>query len=110
MQFRRTLFALALLGTVGAARAASTLYAATSIGPFKSTDSGLTWKQTLVTTTDPVLQGLPIMYAIAVDPQTPSTVYAMARFNSPSGIQTAFVKSTDSGATWSVVSKPTFSF
>jgi len=54
MQPRRTLFAMALLamallGTVGAARAASTLYAATSIGPFKSTDSGLTWKQTLVT-------------------------------------------------------------
>ncbi len=110
MQFPRTLLALALLAMGGAARAASTLYAATSIGPFKSTDGGLTWKQTLVTTTDPLLQGLPIMYAIAVDPQTPSTVYAMARFNSASGIRLAFVKSSDSAATWSVVSKPTFSY
>src|SRR5579863_1044976 len=110
MQSWWTLFAMALLGMGGSARAASTLYAATNLGPFKSTDSGLTWTQSLVTTTDPLLQGIPIMYTIAVDPQTPSTVYAMARFNSPSGIQTALVKSTDSGVTWSVVSKPPFSF
>ena len=63
MQPRRTLFAMALLAvallaTVGAARAASTLYAATKIGPFKSTDSGVTWKQLIVTTNDPSLPGL----------------------------------------------------
>ena len=45
---------------------------------------------------------------MAVDPQTPSTVYAIGRFTSASGSPLAFLKSTDSGATWSVVSKPAF--
>jgi uncharacterized protein (TIGR03437 family) len=47
---------------------------------------------------------------MAVDPQTPSTVYAFGRFTSVSGQPLAFLKSTDSGATWSVVSKPSFSY
>ncbi len=47
---------------------------------------------------------------MAVDPQAPSTVYAIGRFDSPSGFPLAFLKSTDSGANWSVVSKPTFSY
>jgi hypothetical protein len=45
---------LALAGTAGAA---STLYAATSLGPFKSTDSGVTWNQLIVTTNDSSLPG-----------------------------------------------------
>jgi uncharacterized protein (TIGR03437 family) len=115
MQFRWTLFgtallAMALLGTVGAARAASTLYASTKQGPFKSTDSGGTWQQLIVTTNDPSLPGEPSTLVMAVDPQTPSTVYAFARFTSVNGQPLAFLKSTDSGATWSVVLKPTFSY
>ena len=98
---------LALAGTAGAA---STLYAATSLGPFKSTDSGVTWNQLIVTTNDSSLPGQPKIFAIVVDPRTPSTVYAMGRFTSPSGFPLAFLKSTDSGANWSVVSKPTFSY
>ncbi len=47
---------------------------------------------------------------MVVDPQTPATVYAIGRFDSPSGFPLAFLKSTDSGANWSVVSKPTFSY
>src|SRR5580704_14276662 len=100
MHPRWTLFALALLGTVGAARAASTLYAATKQGPFKSTDSGVTWKQLIVTTNDSSLPGEPSTLVMAVDPQTPSTVYAFGRFTSVSGQPLAFLKSTDSGATW----------
>ena len=92
------------------ARAASTLYAATSLGPFKSTDSGVTWKQSTVTSNDSSLPGVPKILTMVVDPQTPSTVYAMARFTSPSGFPLAFLKSTDSGSNWSVVSKPAISF
>ncbi|HLJ13610.1 MAG TPA: IPT/TIG domain-containing protein, partial [Bryobacteraceae bacterium] len=59
---------------------------------------------------DSSLPGVPKIFAIVVDPQTPSTAYAIGRFDSPSGFPLAFLKSTDSGANWSVVSKPTFSY
>ena len=63
-----------------------------------------------MTSNDSSLPGQPKIFAIVVDPQTPSTVYAIGRFDSPAGFPLAFLKSTDSGATWSVVSKPTFSY
>ena len=44
MKYLRALFLLAM-ALPCPARAASTLYAATSLGPFKSTDSGVTWNQ-----------------------------------------------------------------
>ncbi len=100
------LFAIGLAGPV---RAASTLYAATKAGPFKSTDSGVTWKQLTVTTNDSSLPGEPEILTIVVDPRTPSTVYAFGRFG-PNGQTLAFLKSTDSGANWSVVSKPVFTY
>jgi len=43
---------LLILALAGPARAASTLYAGTKRGPFKSTDSGVTWTQLIVTTND----------------------------------------------------------
>ena len=101
---------MSVLALAGTARAASTLYAATKTGPFKSTDSGVTWKQLIVTSNDSSLPGQPEIFSMVVDPQTPSTVYAIGRFDSPSGFPLAFLKSTDSGANWSVVSKPTFSY
>jgi uncharacterized protein (TIGR03437 family) len=110
MNHLRTLFLLTILALPWPARAASTLYAATGLGPFKSTDSGVTWKQLVVTLNDSSLPGVPKILAMVVDPQTPSTVYAMARFTSPSGLPLALLKTTDSGATWSVVSKPPFSY
>jgi len=110
MKHSWVLFVISVFALAGTARAASTLYAATKTGPFKSTDSGVTWKQLLVTTNDSSLPGVPKIFAIVVDPQTPSTVYAIGRFTSPSGFPLAFLKSTDSGANWSVVSKPTFSY
>ena len=109
MKHLRTLFLLTILGLSWQARAASTLYAATKTGPFKSTDSGVTWKQLIVTSNDSSLPGQPEVFSIVVDPQTTSTVYAFARFG-PNGQTLAFIKSTDSGANWSVVSKPTFSY
>jgi uncharacterized protein (TIGR03437 family) len=90
--------------------AASTIYAGTSLGPFKSTDGGVTWTLLTITTNDPALPGAPKIFTLAVDPLTPSTVYAIGRFDSPAGFPLAFMKSTDSGANWSVVSKPTFSY
>src|SRR4051794_40674208 len=104
------LFAVCVLALTPMAQAASTLYAATALGPFKSTDSGVTWKQLTVISNDPSLPGVPKIFTMLVDPQTPSPVYAMGRFTSPSGQPLAFLKSIDSGTTWSVVSKPTFSY
>jgi uncharacterized protein (TIGR03437 family) len=104
------LFVIGVFALAGTATAASTLYAATKQGPFKSTDSGVTWKQLIVTSNDSSLPGEPNTLVIVVDPQTPSTAYAFARFTSPSGQPLAFLKSTDSGATWSVVSKPAFTY
>jgi uncharacterized protein (TIGR03437 family) len=100
---------MSVLALAGTPAAASTLYAATKTGPFKSTDSGVTWKQLIVTTNDSSLPGQPEIFAIAVNPQNPSNLYAFARFG-PNGQTLAFLKSTDSGANWSVVSKPTFSY
>ena len=109
MKHLRT-FCLLAMALPWPARAASTIYAATSLGPFKSTDGGVTWNQQVVTTNDSALPGVPKILAIVIDPRTPSTVYAMGRFTSPSGFPIAFLKSTDAGANWSVVSKPTFTF
>lgn len=109
MKHLRTLFLLTILGLPWRASAATTLYAATKTGPFKSTDSGVTWKQLIVTSNDSSLPGQPEVFSIVVDPRTPSTLYAFARFG-PNGQTLAFIKSTDAGANWSVVSKPTFSY
>lgn len=109
MRHSRVLFVVGVFAIANTASAASTLYAATKQGPFKSTDSGVTWKQLLVTSNDASLPGEPETLAMVVDPQTPSTVYAFARFG-PSGQTLAFLKSTDAGVNWSVVSKPTFPY
>lgn len=109
MRHSGVLFVISVFVLAGTATAASTLYAATKTGPFKSTDNGVTWKQLIVTSNDSSLPGQPEIFAIAVDPQNPSTVYAFGRFG-PNGQTLAFLKSTDAGANWSVVSKPTFSY
>src|SRR6185437_13617139 len=110
-QLRHSWILLAIFGLAiaGPASAASTLYAATKTGPFKSTDGGATWKQLIVTSNDSSLPGQPEVFSMVVDPQNTSTVYAFARFG-PSGQTLAFIKSLDAGANWSVVSKPTFSY
>jgi uncharacterized protein (TIGR03437 family) len=110
MKHLRTFVLLSILALPWPARAASTIYAGTGLGPFKSTDGGVSWEQLIVTTNDSSLPGLPKIFAMAVDPQAPSTVYAIGRFSSPSGSPLAFLKSIDAGANWSVVSKPTFAY
>jgi hypothetical protein len=60
-------------------------------GVFRSTNSGGSWS--------PVNTGLPetgIYYALAIDPTTPSTLYA--------GGYSGVFRSTDSGGSWSAVS------
>jgi len=90
-----------LLLTLGVnAKAASTLYAGTNLGPYKSADGGVTWKQVLVTFTDSVLQGVPTIRALVVDPKNPSNVYGdwpiQARIGgvqTPTGILLAVITS-----------------
>ncbi len=88
------------------AEPATTLIAGSSVGPYRSTDGGATWKQIFVTNNNPTLQGLPTLDAIVVDPQNPSNLFASANYTGPK----AFLRSGDGGQTWSVVSTPTFGF
>ena len=99
----RSLAFLVLLLTLGArARAATTTYAATTTGPYKSTDGGVTWQSVKVTVSNSLLQGLANVSAIAVDPANPAKVYFLG---SVTGVS-AFFKSTDGGQTWSAVLMP----
>ena len=69
----------------------STLYAATSAGLYKSSDSGATWAQ--------IFPEAKAALQIAIDPRTPSTLYVT--YGDPSYIWPyAFGKSLDGGATW----------
>jgi len=64
----------------------NTIYAISSAkGIFKSTDGGATW--------NPANFGLPPVFALAIDPLNPSTLYA--------GTGYGVSKSTDVGASWS---------
>ena len=76
--------------------APTTLYAATSEGVFKSIDSGGSWT--------PVDTGLKkdSVVALAIDPNTSTTLYAgTSGLSSPR--QGAVFKSTDGGATWTAL-------
>src|SRR5690242_2871392 len=90
---------LLLLGLSAGAEAATTTWAATHVGPFKSTDGGATWQAVKVTVSSSLLQGIPNVGAIAVDPLNPNNVYFMGAVTGTS----AFFKSTDGGQTWSAV-------
>ncbi len=72
----------------------SRLYAATYHGAFKSTDGGDTWNAANT--------GLPdnsSVTALAIDPNTPSTLYVSSYSEVTGG---AVYKSTDGGDTWNV--------
>jgi photosystem II stability/assembly factor-like uncharacterized protein len=69
-----------------------TLYAATGLGPFKSTDGGATWTR-VITGLGPTPGGSTA--AIAVDPQRPSTLF----FSDSNGL----FRSPDGAPTWTAV-------
>ncbi|HET6979493.1 MAG TPA: SBBP repeat-containing protein [Pyrinomonadaceae bacterium] len=72
---------------------ASTVYVGSSRGVFKSTNSGSTW--TAINNFGP--SGIPFVRALAVDPTTPTTIYAGTNGNG------GFFKSTDGGLNWTVM-------
>src|ERR1051326_6918979 len=90
---------LLFLSLCAGAEAATTAWAATHVGPFKSTDGGVTWQSVKVTVSSSLLQGIPNVGAIAVDPLNPNNVYFVGAVTGTS----AFFKSTDGGQTWSAV-------
>src|SRR5262249_23661353 len=84
-------FRLAVSGPVINPIDPSTLYVGTSAGLFKSTDAGASWSAANVGLPDRVS-----VDALAVDPVTPTTVYAGT---AGSGV----FKSIDSGLSWTAV-------
>jgi uncharacterized protein (TIGR03437 family) len=97
---------LALLALGTPARAASTLYAATGYGPYKSTDSGSTWKQILVPPINPTIATLPFLRTLFIDPATPSTVYSLGATSTFGS--NILIKSTDAAQTWSSFPEPDY--
>ena len=74
--------------TAGSATA-TTVYAATSVGVYRSMDSGLDWTRTLVG----------IATDLVLDPVTPSTLYAA--IGSPNGdVRNGVYRSIDGGISW----------
>ena len=78
------------------------LRASTNVGPYRSTDGGVTWQLIKVTVPNALLQGITDVVAIAVDPVNPANVYFLGSVTRTS----AFFKSTDGGQTWSAVLLP----
>src|SRR6185436_10382362 len=83
--------------------AATTIWAGTRGGVYKSIDGGDSWQAVAVSTTNPLLQGTnpqtPNAFAIALDPQQPSTIYFAGSMQGSTG--TGFYRSTDNGKSWS---------
>ena len=94
---RGAIVGLGLLGCGIAAQAATTMWAGTSIGLFKSIDGGAGWQFVTITNSNPLLQGTAEIMAVALDPQQPATIYFAAAVGNTAG----FFKSADNGNTWS---------
>jgi len=81
---------------------ATTVWAGTQGGVYKSLDSGTTWQQVPVPVSDPLLAGnnppTPDVASIAVDPQQPANVYFLGKMQGSSAW--GFYRSRDSGKTW----------
>jgi uncharacterized protein (TIGR03437 family) len=94
--------AIAILLAGGAADAATTVWAGTAAGVYKSVDSGATWQVVPVNVSDPLLRGTnpptANVDAMALDPQQPATVYFVGNMAGSNGI--GFYRSTDNGKTW----------
>ena len=87
------------------------VYAATGAGVYRTANGGTSWNA--VTTGWPTLNGTPYgVGGLAIDPATPTTVYAApsnpsngpSSFLGSSGRGIGLFKSTDSGANWTAVS------
>ncbi|MEO8598179.1 MAG: hypothetical protein ABI759_32970 [Candidatus Solibacter sp.] len=78
--------------------AATTILAATEVGPVKSTNGGAAWQIVPVTVNSGLLSGQPSALAIAVDPKTPDTTWYL--YGTVSGAY-GFFKTADAGQTWS---------
>jgi photosystem II stability/assembly factor-like uncharacterized protein len=86
------------------------IYAETSAGIFKTTDGGKNWSSSnsgLPPLGDPSLLPLPAATSIAIDPLTPSTLYAGIIGSLGNAQQPGVVfKSIDGGANWNPVHSP----
>jgi hypothetical protein len=67
-----------------------TLYAAASLGLYKSLNAGATWNQ--------LLPAAGTARQVLLDPRNPSTLYTI--YSGADQLVTQFAKSTDAGATW----------
>src|SRR2546425_1395230 len=94
-------------------RTPTTLYAGTWGGVLKSTDAGGTWRAMntgldatgLKSNLDPAYANLTerFVFALAIDPRTPTTIYAVTSFGLGHEVHGVF-KSTDGARNWRVLS------
>jgi hypothetical protein len=82
---------LLLLILSAGAQGATTTYAATTLGPYKSTDGGATWQSMKVSVTNALLQGVANVPAIAVDPLNPAIIYFVGGVSVTVTVTTAVV-------------------
>lgn len=90
---------LAILLNAAPVRAATTTWASTSLGTYKSTDGGTSWQPVKVTVTHPLLQGIPDTVAIAIDPSDANKIYLLGAVTGTSAV----FKSIDGGQNWTAV-------
>jgi photosystem II stability/assembly factor-like uncharacterized protein len=100
-QCRLSLRLLALvLCSSASLNSASVIYLGTSVGPYKSTDSGATFvplAAKIGMNPHPLLRGIPTISDIAIDPKDSRIVYMIGGYE---GRTTALLKTTDAGERW----------
>jgi hypothetical protein len=94
---RTYVLAVCLLSGWAAELPATTIVATTQLGPVRSTDGGSTWKLLPMNVNSGLISRQPGLYAVVVDPKTPSTWYATGAAGDVEGL----FRTTDAGETWS---------
>lgn len=96
-KYRGLVSACLLLALTSNLPAATTILAATPIGPVKSIDGGVTWSVIPVNYSGGLLSGQPTADIVAVDAKTPTNWYFTG---AAAGGVFGFYRSADSGQTW----------
>ena len=93
---------LAMLASLGPSFGASVIYVGTRTGIYRSSDNGATFVSLMPKTPlnpRPLLEGVPNITSIAIDPGNQAAVYAVGVYGGVGA--TALLKTEDAGEHWS---------